>query len=239
MNDINWVEIIIKMLLFLSASYFIFYKSWLKALGNEVAKLSTREQLTELEEKVKKDFNEKLESYKNKLQEELAHKIEPLKSDLAKNNITHEIQFGVLHQERTKITIELYKKLQEVHSAMVIWTAFMHPIIENAEKESLERTDRVNKAMDDFRNFYIVNKIYFSLSFCKTIDSVFQDYWDKAWEYNYKQQRIQSGQLNKDFYIEFSKEMSKISKDIREHLPKKIEEIEIKLRKILNVEDEE
>ena len=53
------------------ASYFVFYKSWLKSLGNEVAKLSTREQLTELEEIIKKDFNEKLESYKNKLNEEL------------------------------------------------------------------------------------------------------------------------------------------------------------------------
>ena len=105
---------------------------------------------------------------------------------------------------------------------MVIWTAFMHPIIENAEKEALERTDRVNKAMDDFRNFYIVNKIYFSLSFCKVIDSVFQEYWDKAWDYNYKQQRIQSGQLPKEFYKEYSEEMSKISKEIREQLPKKL-----------------
>lgn len=237
MDEINWIELIIKVTLFLIASYFIFYRSWLKSLGNEVAKLSTRKQLTELEETVKKDFNEKLESYKSKLNEELALKIEPIKSDLAKSNITHQIQFGVLHQERAKITIELYKKLQEVHSAMVIWTAFMHPIIENAEKEALERTDRVNKAMDDFRNFYIVNKIYFSLSFCKVIDSVFQEYWDKAWDYNYKQQRIQSGQLPKEFYKEYSEEMSKISKEIREQLPKKIEEIEAMLRKILNVED--
>ena len=80
--------------------------------------------------------------------------------------------------------------MQEVHSATVIWTAFMHPVIEDAEKEALERTDRVNKAVDDFRNFYIVNKIYFSPSFCKVIDSVFQQYWDKAGEYNYKQQKI-------------------------------------------------
>lgn len=237
MNDINWIELIIKVALFLITSYFIFYRSWLKSLGNEVAKLSTREQLTELEEKVKKDFNEKLEVYKSKLNEELALKIEPIKSDLAKNNITHQIQFGVLHQERAKITIELYKKLQEVHSAMVIWTAFMHPVIENAEKEALERTDRVNKAMDCFRNFYIVNKIYFSPSFCKVIDSVFQQYWDKAWDYNYKQQRIQSGQLPKEFYKEYSEEMSKISKEIREQLPKEIEKIEAMLRKILNVED--
>ena len=172
MTSKDWIEIGIKVTLFLIASYFIFYKSWLKSLGNEVAKLSTKAQLTKLEQDVKKDFNEKLESYKSKLSEELALKIEPIKSELAKTNITHQIQFGYLHQEIGKVTLELYKKIQELHSAIVNWTATLQPIIEDAEKEATERTNRVNRAMDDFRNYYIVNKLFFSAKFCEFIDSI-------------------------------------------------------------------
>jgi hypothetical protein len=239
MTSKDWIEIGIKVTLFLIASYFIFYKSWLKSLGKEVAKLSTKAQLTKLEQDVKKDFNEKLESYKSKLSEELALKIEPIKSELAKTNITHQIQFGYLHQERGKVTLELYKKIQELHSAMVNWTATLQPIIEDAEKEATERTNRVNRAMDDFRNYYIVNKLFFSAKFCEFIDSIFQVYWDKGWEFGYKQARVQSGQITQEYFNEYSQEMSKISKEIREELPKKITELEVKFRKILNVEEEE
>lgn len=49
---------ILEILSFLVISYFIFYKSWLKELGKEVAKLSTIEDLTRTEEIVKKEFNE-------------------------------------------------------------------------------------------------------------------------------------------------------------------------------------
>jgi len=101
------VQILIEVILFLIASYFLFYKSWLTALGKEVAKLSTVDELTRLTEKVKKDFQEQMEVYKSKLSEELTLKIEPLKSDLAKANITHQIQFSFLHQERAKIILEL------------------------------------------------------------------------------------------------------------------------------------
>jgi len=239
MTTQDWIEIGINLVLFLIASYFIFYKSWLKSLGREFAKLSTKAELTKLEQDVKKEFNESLESYKNKLNEELALKIEPIKSELAKNNITHQIQFGYLHQERGKVTLELYKKIQELHSAMVNWTAALQPIIEDAEKEATERTNRVNRAMDDFRNYYIVNKLFFTSKFCEFIDSVFQVYWDMGWEFGYKQARVQSGQISQEYFDEYSKEMTKISKEIREELPKKITELEVKFRKILNVEEEE
>lgn len=238
MNDINWIELLIKVALFLVASYFIFYKSWLKSLGNEVAKLSTREQLTELEEKVKKDFNEKLESYKSKLNEDLALKIEPIKSELAKNNINHQIEYGYLHHERAKVILELYRKLQELHSAMMNWTATLQPIIEDAEKESQERTIRVNKAIDDFKNYYIPNKLFFSVKFCEFIDELFKEYWDKGWEFGYSKARIDSGQISAEYFKHYSDEMSKVSKELRETLPEKLKEMESRFRKILKVEEE-
>lgn len=232
------IQIVVEVIIFLLASYFIFYKSWLTALGNEVAKLSTIKQLTKLSESVKKDFNEQIENYKNKLNEELTLKIEPLKSELAKNNITYQIQFGFLHQERAKIILELYKKLIELHSAMVDWTNFMHPIIEDGEKESQERTKRANIALHDFKNFYLLNKIFFSKIFCNYIEDVFKEYWDKGWDFGYRQERIKSGQLTGEYLKDYEKDMSKISAELKESLPPKIDEIEAKFRKILNVEED-
>lgn len=238
MNSENIVEIVLEVILFLIASYFIFYKSWLTSLGKEVAKLTTVEELTKLTENIKKDFTEKIETYKSKLNEELTLKIEPLKSELAKNNITHQIQFSFLHQERAKVILELYKKLIELHSAMVDWTNFMHPVIEDAEKESQERSKRANTAINDFKNFYLVNKLFFSKSFCDYIDGIFKEYWDKGWEFGYSQERVRSGQLTAEYFKHYSDEMSKISKELKENLPTKITEIEDRFRKMLNVEEE-
>lgn len=233
----NIILTISELILFLVASYFLFYNSWLKAMGREVAKLSTIEALTKLKEDIKIDFSEKLEAYKSKLSEELSLKIEPLKSELAKNNITHQIQFAYLHQERATVILELYKKLQELHSAMISWTAFIQPVIVDAERESQERLERVNLATNEFKNYYIINKLFFSKSFCVFIDEVFKEYWDKGWEFGYDQGRINSGNLDHEQFQHYSVEMVRISKEIREKLPPKIQEIEDKFRAILNVED--
>ena len=121
---------------------------------------------------------------------------------------------------------------------MVSWTAFLHPIIEDADKESLERTNRVNIAVNDFKNYYIPNKLFFSKSFCEYIDAVFKEYWDKGWEFGYSQERIKSGQPTAEYYQHYAETMSKISKEIRDNLPVKIQEIENRFRKILNVEED-
>lgn len=234
----NIIQILINVILFLIASYFIFYKSWLKSLGRETAKLSTTEELTRLTESVKQNFNEKIEEYKSKLNEELALKIEPLKAELTKNNITHQIQFSFLHQERAKVILDLYKKLIELHSAMIDWTNFIHPIIEDPVKEEQERATRANIALHDFKNFYLMNKLFFSESFCGFIDKVFEEYWDKGWDFGYRQERLKSGQLDKEFQKEYVNDMSRISKELKANLPARISEIEATFRKILNVENE-
>lgn len=232
------IEIIVEVILFLGASYVLFYKSWLAELGKQIAKLSIAEELTRLTENVKKDFQEKMEQYKSKLSEELTLKIEPIKSELAKSNITHQIQFSFLHQERAKVILELYRKLIELHSAMVDWTNFMHPIIKDAEMESQARIDRVNNAIHDFKNFYVVNKLFLPKSFCSYIDEVFEEYWGKGWDFGYNQERVKSGELTEEYFKHYSEQMSKISKELKENLPPKINEIEDRFRKLLNVEEE-
>jgi len=158
------------------------------------------EELTLLEENVKKEFNESLESYKAKLSEDLSMKIEPLKAQLDKNNITHQIQFGFLHQERAKVILELYRKLVELHSAMVDWTTYLHPVVNDAEQESLERINRADRAIIDLNDFYASNKLFFQKSFCSYIDEILKEYWDKGWDFGHSQSTLQSGHIAKEYY---------------------------------------
>ena len=231
------IKIFIDVILFLIVSYFIFFKSFLKFLGRETAKLATIEELTKLKESVKSQFDEKIEEYKSKLNEELSLKIEPIKAELAKNNITHQIQFGFLHQERSKVILELYRKLIELHSAMIDWTNFLHPVIKDAQNEEEERSRRANLALHDFKDFYLLNRLFFSKKFCLYIDEVFKEYWDRGWDFGYRQERLKSGQLDKEFQLEYVQDMSRISKELKENLPTHIAEIERIFREILNVEE--
>jgi len=232
------VKIIIELVLFLMVSYFIFYKSWLKSLGKEIAKLSTVKDLTKITQSVKKDFNESLEAYKSKLNEELSSKIEPLKAELDKQNISHQIQYSFLHQERAKVLVELYKKLQELYSAMSDWTATIQPIIEDADKEREARAVRANKALFEFKDYFVLNRIFFTKSFCASIDDLIKVYWDKGWDFGYAQNRILEGNLPADYFKEYSNKLSVISKELKGKIPPMISEIEDLCRNILNVEDE-
>lgn len=232
------LDIGIEVILFLIASYFLFYKSWLTSLGREVAKLSTVKQLTEITEEVKKDFTEKMEAYKNQLNVELAIKIEPLKAELAKNNIAYQVRFSFLHQESAKAILEIYRKLQELHSAMSDWTASIHPIYADAEKEEEQRRVRANTAINDFKNFFILNKLFFSDSFNDYIEDTFKAYWDLGFDFGYKQRRIKGIDLPVEYFQTYSDEMSKISKEIREVFPLKIKEIEVRCKKILKGEED-
>jgi len=233
------IKIVIEVITFLVASYFIFYKSWLKSLGKEVATLVTVEKFTQLKESVKKDFNESLESYKSKLNEGLSLKIEPIKAELNKQKISHQIQYSFLHQERGKVLVELYKKLQELYSAMADWTALIQLVRENADKEREERAVRANKALFDFRNYFYLNKIFFSKSFCNSIEELIKVYWDKGWDFGYVQNRILEGNLPADYFNEYSTQLSAISKELREKIPHMVSEIEDLCRNILNVHKEE
>jgi hypothetical protein len=238
MNIETIIRIIIELVLFLIASYFIFYKFWLKSLGKEIAKLSTVEDLTRIEETVKNDFKENIESYKSKLNEEIQTKIEPLKAELAKQNISHQIQYSFLHQERAKVIVELYKKLQELQSAMADWTKFMHPVIEDGDKENEARGQRANNALFDFKDYFLLNKIFFSEAFCKPIEDLIQVYWEKGWDFGWAKNRIKAGDLPPDYFKEYSKQLTDISKDLRELIPPRISDIERLCRELLNVEDE-
>jgi len=94
------IEIIIEVILFLIASYFLFYRSFLKEIGKQQAKIVTAEELTTIQENVKQDFRTQIENYKSKISEQLTYKVENLKADLAKNNISYQISLAELTKMR-------------------------------------------------------------------------------------------------------------------------------------------
>jgi hypothetical protein len=119
------------------------------------------------------------------------------------------------------------------------WTATMHPVIEDGDKEMKERNFRANKALFDLQNHFVLNKIYFSNTFCLSIQAVIDVYWEKGWDFGYAQNRILEGNLPQDYFKEYSTQLSEISKELREKIPPMISEVEDLCRKILNVQDDE
>ncbi len=229
MDSITWEKIIswlIQLAFFLLASYLFFYKSFLKYMGKQMAELATIDQLTSAQEIIKKDFKEKL-----------AEKIEPLKSALAKDNMAFQIEYAYLHQKRAEALVEIYGNLQKLHAVMIHWTAPIQLIHSDAKKESEDRLNAASKAIEEFGNYYHLNKLLLQKPLCEYIEAIFNDYSSKHWDFGYRKFRIDSKQLSPEDHAAFSKELRKISSEIMDKLPPKLEEIEEYCRKILKVED--
>ena len=79
------VQILLSALLFLVASYLMYFKFFLKALGKETAKLITVEEYTKQQEQVKTSF---------------AKQLEELKADLNRKGIEYQTQYSLLHSKR-------------------------------------------------------------------------------------------------------------------------------------------
>lgn len=175
-------------------------------------------QLKHEEDLFKHSLNEKLEEHK--------HKFELIKHEF-------QIQFSSLHQERTSVIKTLYANLVELHSAITIFTSLFHPVYEDADKEDKERVARVGKAIIDFTNHFLVNRIFIPHEICEKIDFILKEYKDKSWDYGYYQNRIKEAQLPKELYLEYSKTCQEISKSVKSEYPPLISEIESLFRKLL------
>jgi hypothetical protein len=108
------IEIIIQVILFLIASYFIFYRSFIKELGKQNAKIVTAEELTRTQENIKQEFRAQIAEYKSKILEQLTIKVENLKAELAKNNISYQISLAELTKMRFQKIEELVLDLIKV-----------------------------------------------------------------------------------------------------------------------------
>ena len=186
---------------------------------------------TETIELKKTELNQELENHKNKLEQQNKDFQHDLDIKLNEFNI----QFSKLHQDRADVIKELYYKIIELQSAMTVFTRKIHPIIEDAEKEQQERVDRVNKALQDFVNYYMPNKIYFDKNLAKKLDDLSNEYRIKGWDFAQMSRHLSGYRMTKDTYDEYQKKLDAISEEIIKEFPKIIEDLEDEFRTILGV----
>jgi chemotaxis protein histidine kinase CheA len=94
--EIQVVNIALNILILIGGLYLIFFKSYFKEKGKNLATFEDVEAITEKVENVKKDFNIKLEE---------------LKSELQKNNIAYQINLSELIKVRFQRIDNLYENL--------------------------------------------------------------------------------------------------------------------------------
>ena len=114
--DINWLELVFEIGVFLSVSYFLFYKTFIKTLAKQQAKLVTLEQLTSLEENVKQGFKKELEDYRH---------------ELTKNNIAFQISLAEVTKQR------LYRIEELIQNLLVLQFYVMRQIYTAESEEDL------------------------------------------------------------------------------------------------------
>jgi len=180
----------------------------------------------------KMELNQDLEKYKGEIDKQSKDFQHSLDTKLNEFNI----RFSQLHQDRATIFKQLYHNLVELQSAMIDFTRRMHPVIADAEKEANDRLERVNKALDNYNNFYIVNGIYFSKEILSKLKNISKQYWDKGWDFAYISRELKSAQLSQDIYENFLGQSREISKTVDKEFTILIEELEDEFRKILGVE---
>lgn len=210
----------------------IIIKSYFKKLGERIAEIGTAKELTTIQENVKNDFRKELDAYRKNLNSDFAREIEPLKAKLSKENIAYQIQFDYFHKERAKVIIDLYRKLQELHSAVYILVNPMKPK-SFAYEDSIERID---KAMFEFNNTLIFNRLFFTEEFYDQMFEIFSFLRDKSIHYTSVYQQINGMQYNKENQGVYE-EIRAVYKEVMDKLPPKLKIIEDQCRYILYREE--
>lgn len=177
-------------------------------------------------------FSESIEIKKEELKQENKNFQHQLDTKLQEFNI----QFSLLHQERGEVIKNLYTKIIELQSAMFDFTRTLQIIIEDAEIEERQRVERVNKALKDFANYYMPNKIFFTQSLANKIDKLLEEYWDKGWDYARMNKEFKKDDLPSELFSEYLDKTREISEKVDREFPPLIQELEVEFRKILGVE---
>lgn len=196
----------------------LLFKAFFSKLGNNLADLATKEDLTKVEENVKHQFNTDIQN---------------LKSRLERNNFVYQ----KIYEKKLDLLVELYQKLLFLYGYFCDWTAKIKPLPKDADIDIIEteQYQKVTDAMYEFKDFFLLNKIFFETELNQTIDHLFRDLWNKHFDYGYKSARVKDEHMDKDVRISFYKDLVAISDNIRDELPSKIEEIEGKIRNILRL----
>ncbi len=193
-------------IVFLGASYLLFFRKYAEELGTQTAQLATIAKKTEEVEKVREGFNQNLELFKKDLQLQFVREIEPLKAILSRKNIKYQIYHGEFARLRFERFDQLYARLYDLQKYSKT-NLFYYAIDKEFQEKKKEFLDRYQLAEDAYYlcllylDDNITQSVLDLLNQCYTAFTAFIDYF-------YSDQ-------NREIYKNFQPSTSLIDKNIQ------------------------
>ena len=225
-----FIKLVIEVISILGLFYLVFYKSFLKELGKQKAKILSSEELTTIQENVKQDFRTQIEIVKSNLFENLSTKIESLKSDLQRNNISYQISLAELTKIRFIKIEDLFLNLldlQEYIKEKMFWIENKNDFT-NIKNEFNEKYKKANKSrqicelyLNDELSSKIINVLNNShdayLSFVKMYHTNPKQYKDTPyWNLDMQKIKLDMGNENQKAFVKLNDEIEKFPKVLNE-----------------------
>jgi len=181
----------------------------------------------------KTELNKDIEAYKQSLNTQTEqHRLE-----LNKILETHRSELNLLnaknsrlHDRQLQIIAELYKRIVIMERAFREMTAWMKPIIADAEKEEQERIEKAGTAFNDYFSYYTENKVFFSEETSGHLDKLREHFWESHWDYTFKLRTgINEYKINKEHF-------DNAAKTVTEKIPEVLKQLDKNFRQLLTVE---
>jgi len=125
-------------------------------------------------------LDKKIELHKANLDKNAREFQHSLDSDLEnfRNQLKFEfVKYARIHEERLKIVRELYQLLIDLHREMKELTLFLWPKTEEKiEDRRIRVIDQAVEALNNFKRYYLYEKIMFNEDTCTLIDEVLKEF---------------------------------------------------------------
>lgn len=146
--------------------------------------------------------------------------LEYYKSNLEISKLEHEIRFSFLHNERAKVTVDLFQKLQKFNSAINLLTK---RVKFKKEINDEERFNEAFKTFSEFNNTYILNEIYFNDEICNSIDKLIGLFHGSIYEFDnlFEMQNAYKNlpEYNSELYTQLFNAKDDLKREINSILP--------------------
>ena len=180
-----------------------------------------------------KSADRKFETYKT----ELDHKTREFQATLDTKMELYRAELNLQNYKSTKVyerqlnvIIDLHKKLTRLNREMQTMTAFMKPVINDAEQEETERIKNAGDAYNDFMHFFQDNLIFIPKHTVDKLNIIRDDYWSSFNDYTFGR--------NYGIRDKFTYEKSKEAGDrVREKTQPAVDQLITDFRQLIGVEN--
>jgi hypothetical protein len=135
-----------------------------------------------------KSADKKFESYKLELdhktrefQATLDGKLELYRAELNLRNY----KSTQVYERQLNVIIDLHKKLTKLNREMQIMTAYMKPVVNDAEREETERIKSAGESYNDFFIYYQDNLIFINKNTVDKLNIIRNEYWSSFNDYTF------------------------------------------------------